>query len=354
MLNKSHLKFVVVCSLVISYCPFLVAMPHANAASIAVTSYHVDSHAVPQILSVVGKLKASESVDIASEVLGKVVFIRDSANKNVTKGDLLVKIDDRKAINLLSVAQANLNKEQRKLRDLKKLIKKKVDAKSAVYGQQLAFDIAKANYAAAKLEEDNHSIRAPFSGEIGLTNFSIGKLVKAGDELFTLDALSVMHLDLEVPEQYLAQLTSGLNVSVTTNAWKNKTFLGQIIAINSRVDPETLTLRVRVKFKNDKKQLKPGMLMSANINFSPINEITIPSQAVEYLGTKRFVYVISHGVVKRTVVTLGQRVKNKVAIINGLAVGDEIVLQGLVNMHDGSKVRVLANDTKTNPNESKL
>lgn len=359
MLIKNYLKFFGMCSLVISFCPFVFAMPHSNQPSIkepsiAVNSYQVAVHDVPQILSVVGKLTASESVDIASEVKGKVVFILDKENKNVAQGDLLVKIDDRKATSALSEAQAALDQAQRQLRDLKKLIKKNATTKSAVYAQQSAFDIAKARYVAAKLEVENHSIRAPFPGVIGLTNFSLGKMVNAGDELFTLDALSLMQIDLDVPESYLSRLRIGLTVSMTTEGWKNKTFLGQVVEIDSRIDPETLTLRVRVKLRNDNKQLKPGMLMLANINFSPIKEMIIPSQAIEYLGTQRFVYVISHGVVKRTEVTLGERVKDKVAIIKGVAVGDEIVVQGLVNISDGTKVRVLPEDKKTNSNESKL
>ncbi|MCK5819836.1 MAG: efflux RND transporter periplasmic adaptor subunit [Psychromonas sp.] len=354
MLNKIHLKFIVLFSLVISYSPFLFSHPSTDATSTAVRGYHVSLYDVPQKISVVGKLQASHSVDVASEVTGKVVFIRANVNKDVTQGDLLVKIDDRKALSLLSEARDTLNNEQRILHDDKKLAKKNVLTKTAVDGQQSVVDIAKARYEEAKIDAEDHLLRAPFSGELGLTNFSIGKMVNLGDELFTLDALSVMQLDLDVPEHYLSHLKTGLSVSMTTAAWKNQSFAGQIVAVNSRVDPDTLSLSVRVKLNNANKQLKPGMLMLANINFPPIKEMTIPIQALEYLGEKHFVYIISHGVVKRTEVTLGQQVNNQVAITHGLAVGDEIVVQGLVNMRDGIKVHVLPNKKTKNSNEGRL
>ena len=341
---KIHFKIILLSCFALIYSSFLFANPNMSKGKVtSVYSYDVGVKKVSQSLSLVGKLEADQSVDVATEVTGKIIYITSKENKGVTRGELLLKIDDRKARALLHEASAYLKDEQRKLRELNQLVKRNAVTQTAADSQQAVVDIAKARYELANVEFDNHSIIAPFSGMLGLVNFSEGKLVQAGDKLLTLDTLSRMRLDLQVPERYLSQLEAGLSVSVTTSAWGDKTFTGKIVAINSRINPETLNLRVRIEFENKKTQLKPGMLVLANVDFPAVDVLIIPVQALEYSGTKRFVYVINDGVVKRTEVKLGERIKNQVLITDGLNKGESIVIQGLVKIRDGGKVNVLKN-----------
>ena len=115
-------------------------------------------------------------------------------------------------------------------------------------------------------------------------------------------------------------------------------------AIDSRVNQDTLNLRVRVQFDNPQHHLKPGMMMSATLAFPSVSEPVIPVQALEYSGTNRFVYVVGEdGIAKRTKVILGARIDNEVLITDGLTIGDKVVVQGLVNMRDGLMVEDLSN-----------
>jgi RND family efflux transporter MFP subunit len=154
-----------------------------------------------------------------------------------------------------------------------------------------------------------------------------------------------MQMDLQVPERYLSQLSKGMKVTATTAAWPDKVFDGEVVAIDSRINQETLNLRVRVHFTNSAKDLKPGMLVSADMDFPAIEAPIIPVQALEYSGTKRYVYVIDEqNKAKRTQVFLGARVDNLVVIEQGLSIGDKIVVQGIVNMRDGVQVSELGSD----------
>ncbi|MBL4828649.1 MAG: efflux RND transporter periplasmic adaptor subunit [Aliivibrio sp.] len=311
--------------------------------SVSVYTDVVAEHQVSQTISLIGKLQSGQFVNIATEVSGKVKTIKVKANQKVKEGQTLFQLDDAKAQAALKEAAAYLANEQRKLKEYSKLVKKNAITKTAMDGQAALVDIAAARLTSAKTDVRHHHLTAPFSGTIGLIDFSRGKMVSTGVELMTLDDLSVMKLDLQVPERYLSMLSNGMKVTAVSQAWKGQQFHGEVVAIDSRINQETLNLRVRVKFSNAQNQLKPGMMMSATMAFPAISEAIIPVQALEYSGTKRFVYVVNdQHIAKRTEVILGARIDNQVLIEKGVELGDRIVVKGLVNMRDGMKVNDLA------------
>ncbi|QFU23866.1 efflux RND transporter periplasmic adaptor subunit [Shewanella eurypsychrophilus] len=303
----------------------------------------VDQHLLSQTISLIGKLESDKSVYISPEVTGKVKAIKVTANQEIKAGQLLIELEDAKAQASVSEANAYLNDEKRKLREYLKLIDRNAITQTEIDAQKASVDIAKARLELVQADLDYHYIKAPFSGTAGLLDFSRGTMVTAGSELFTLDDLSSMRVDLQVPENYLSMLSVGMLVTATNRAWPEDTFTGHVVAIDPRINQETLNLKVRVSFDNSEHsadhKLKPGMLMSATLSFPAVSEPVIPVQAIEYSGTKRFVYVVSEDkLAKRTEVFLGARIQDEVMITSGLAIGDRIVVQGLVNMRDGLRV----------------
>ena len=277
-----------------------------GAAVVSVVTRKVDQHSISQSLSLVGKLEAQDSVVISPEVSGKIEAIKVSANQKVKAGQLLLQLDDDKVKASLSEAKAYLRDEQRKLKEYRRLAKKGAITSTEVEAQQASVDIAKARLDSQNASLSDLNITAPFSGTIGLVDFSQGKMVSTGESLLTLDDLAVMQLDLNVPERYLSMLRKGMDVTATTSAWEDKIFHGELVAVDSRINSDTLTLRARIKFPNQEEYLKPGMLMSATIKFPSITAPIIPAQALEYSGTKRFVYVVDESnKAKRTQVFLG-------------------------------------------------
>lgn len=313
---------------------------------IPVMTQAVVAHPISESLSLVGKLAAQRSVNIAAEVSAKVAQIAVSANHQVAKGALLVQLDDAKARAAYEEARAYLADEKRKYREYQSLVKRGAVTQTELDAQLASVTIAEARLKAAKAELDDHAIRAPFAGTVGLIDISPGHMLTVGSELFSFDDLSTMRLDIQVPEQYLSFLREGMAVAATSQAWPGITFSGEIQAIDSRVQSDSLNIRVRVSFDNRGGKLKPGMLMAARLGFTPRDAAIVPVQALEYSGTKRFVYRVDEdGKARRTEVTLGARVENEVVIQSGLKIGDRIVVQGLVNMRDGA----LVNDLATTP-----
>ncbi len=303
----------------------------------------VEQHELSQALSLIGKLDAEQSVFIAPQITGKIKSVQVNTEQEIAQGQILVQLDDAKAQASLAEAAAYLADEKRKLKEFQKLIDQNAITKTEIDAQKASVDMAAARLAAAQADLDYHYLSAPFAGTAGLIDFSQGKMVSAGTELLTLDDLSSMRLDLQVPENYLSQLSIGMSVVAKSRAWPKQEFVGKVIAIDSRVNQDTLNLRVRVQFSNPKHQLKPGMLMSATMLFPSVSEPVIPVQALEYSGTNRFVYVIdADNIAKRTKVTLGARINDEVLITDGIKIGDKVVVQGLVNMRDGLRVDDLA------------
>ncbi|MCG9745686.1 efflux RND transporter periplasmic adaptor subunit [Shewanella sp. Isolate8] len=310
-----------------------------NNRAVPIASARVEAHQVAQHLSLVGKLAANHSVQIAAEVAGKVQAINLSDNQAVEQGQVLVRLEDAKAKANLAEAKAYLNDERRKLGEYQRLIGKHAITQTEIDAQLASVDIAKARLEAAQADLDYHTLKAPFDGVVGLVDFSLGKLVSVGSELVSLDDLSSMRLDLQIPERYLSQIYMGMPVVASSSAWPGAEFHGQVVAMAPRINPETLNLKVRVNFDNPDHRLRPGMLISARLNFDPVTQAVVPVQALEYSGTKRFVYVVgSDNIAHRTRVTLGARIDDQVLIDDGLSLGDTIVVKGLVNMRDGIKV----------------
>lgn len=311
--------------------------------TVSVYSELVDYHEISQRISLIGKLQSDQFVDIATEVSGKVIGINVQANQQVEEGQLLFTLDATKAQAQLLEAKAYLADQQRQLNEHQRLIKTNTVTQSALDAQISLVDIAKARLISTQSDVNDHFLKAPFSGTIGLIDFSRGQMVSVGSELMTLDDLSTMELDLQVPERYLSLLSEGMQVQATNRAWPEAAFIGELTAIDSRVNEDTLNLRIRVQFDNKDNRLKPGMMMSAQIVFPAVNAPIIPVQAIEYAGTKRFVYRITDkNKVQRTEVVLGGRIDDSVLIESGIEVGARIVVQGLVNMSDGVKINDLS------------
>ncbi|MCL9782806.1 efflux RND transporter periplasmic adaptor subunit [Vibrio sp. S4M6] len=310
-----------------------------QAQVISVVTEQVATHQVSQNLTLVGKLEAEQSVDVSSEVAGKVDKIAVSENQNVKQGQLLVQLEDNKALAAVAEAKAYLKDEQRKLNEFERLSKRNAITLTEIDAQKASVEIGKARLDAANANLSDMYIRAPFNGTIGFISFSRGQYVSLGSELMTLDDLSTMRLDLSVPERYLSKLREGMKVVGTSSAWANDAFDGKIRAIDTRINPETLNMKVRIQFDNRLRKLKPGMLLSVDIQLPSITAPIIPVQALEYSGTKRYVYVIDKdNKATRTEVWLGARVGNQVVIEKGLSIGEKVVVQGIVNMRDGVTV----------------
>ena len=201
-----------------------IANANGKPAGIPVGAQIVQEHDVQQTLTLVAKLSAQESVTVKPEVSGKIDKILIESNQDVKEGQPLLVLDIQKARATLNEARAYYNDEKRKEREFASLVKKNAITQTELDAQRASVDIAKARMDVALAELSYLNINAPFSGTVGFIDFSKGKTVSASEELFTLDNLDNMRLDLQVPEKYLSKISLGMAVNTVSRAWNDQTF----------------------------------------------------------------------------------------------------------------------------------
>ena len=306
-------------------------------------------------MEIIGNLRASDAIDVTSEVNGIVTEIKFTEGQAIKKGDILFLLDASIEKAEISIQKADVNKwtallerRQRLARSAEKLSETKNIAITRL--DQLLTDetealaqlqIAKAALQIAERRFDKKIVRAPFNGIVGLKLKSIGEYLEPGEVITSLDSIDPIELDFEVPESAISALKIGAEINAVTRAWGNEVFSGIVKSINTRVNLESRSITVRAKINNTNLKLKPGMFMIVKL---PVvthkNAIIIPEEAVLTDGTLRTVYVIKDGITNSKAVKLGQRLPGEVEVLEGISSNAIVITGGIQKVRDGSKVTI--------------
>jgi membrane fusion protein, multidrug efflux system len=290
----------------------------------------------------IGSLRADEAIVIRPEVAGRIDRIAFEEGQAVKKGALLARLDasETRALVESSKVQANLDKQR---------LDRAADLRKKGFISQQALDEAHSNYARAlaKQREDEaklakSEIRAPFSGVAGLRQVSEGAYVAAGTDIARLDKIDQLKLDFRVPETFLAQLKSGLAVSVAVDAFPQASFPGKIYAIEPAVDEQTRTVLARARVANPELRLRPGMFARVQLTLGVReNAVWIPEEAIVPRGQDSYVFRIVDGKAELVQVQTGTRKVGEVEIMKGVAAGDMIVTEGTQRLGPGMQVSII-------------
>jgi membrane fusion protein, multidrug efflux system len=195
----------------------------------------------------------------------------------------------------------------------------------------------------------DRTIRAPFSGRLGLRTVSPGQLARPGEALATLDDISQIKIDFDVPESRMNSLQVGTQIVVRSAAVPDQLNRAIVRFIDTRIDPRSRTVRARAYVPNDNGMLRPGMLMSVDL-LSPGRQMpAVPEVALLEEGNESFVFV-ADGVAgadgsglkaKKTAITIGARREGFVEVLGGIPVGAPVIVEGLVRLRDGQPIKVM-------------
>jgi membrane fusion protein, multidrug efflux system len=290
----------------------------------------------------VGSLRADEAVVIRPEIAGRIDRIAFEEGQSVKKGALLATLDaaETRALVTSSRVQAGLDKQR---------LERAADLHKKGFISQQALDEMQSTYArsAAKLREDEaklakSEIRAPFSGVAGLRQVSEGAYVAAGTDIARLEKIDQLKLDFRVPEIYLAQLRTGLAVSIAVDAFPQASFPGQIYAIEPAVDEQTRTVLTRARVANPQLRLRPGMFARVQLTLGAReNAVWIPEEAIVPRGQDSYVFRVVEGRAELVPVQTGTRKVGEVEIIKGIAAGDIVITEGTQRLAPGMQVSVI-------------
>jgi membrane fusion protein (multidrug efflux system) len=291
----------------------------------------------------VGSLRSDESVQISSEIAGRIAEILFKEGEEVKEGAVLVKLDDALANaevadvkSRLTLAQSNFDRAQSLSRTGSGTERTLDEATSGLETARAALQLAETRL--GKL-----SITAPFSGRVGLRTLSIGAYAVPGTPIVNLEKIDQLKLDFRVPETVLTQVTSDQDVEATVDAYPGRKFAGKVYAIDPQVDVNGRSLRIRARIDNADLALRPGLF--ARVIIKGLEErlvVRVPESAVVPRGDAAFVFTIVGGKAKENKVSLGRRRAGEVEILQGIEAGVQVVVSGQMNLKDGSSVEIVA------------
>ena len=190
------------------------------------------------------------------------------------------------------------------------------------------------------VELKSGNIVAPFTGVLGKRGISENTLDSENLLILTLDDATTIFSDLKIPEIYARVLKKGLTIEAKFAAYKNKIYTGEIESVASRVDAQTRSILVRAKINNENLEIIPGSLLEIDVVYEEKNALSIPDTALLMEGNKKFVYkIIENNMIQKTEVKTGVRGQENIEVINGLALGDKVVAEGLTKVRPNMKIK---------------
>ena len=298
-------------------------------------------------LTAVASLRAANGVAVSPELQGRVAEIAFETGQKVAEGDLLLAQNTETEEAELARLRAQRDLAETQLKRQRKLIRQDQTSQAAVDEAAAQVETLEAQIQGERTLIAKKRIRAPFAGVLGIRRVDQGQFVSPGQDLVTLQALQPLYADFDLPQQDLAQVREGMPVHLTVDTYPERTFTGEITAIDPEVSQETRNFAVRATLDNADKALRPGMFAQAAVQLpEKRNVVTLPQTAVATnpYGESVFVVQPAEGdgpatVTKRFVRT-GERRGDQVAITQGVEAGETVVTSGQLKLREGARIQV--------------
>ena len=301
-------------------------------------------------LNAVGTLRAARGVDVTTEVAGLVRTINFKSGDEVKAGQILAQLNAEPDIAQLRALEAAADLAATVYERDKAQLAAEVISKAQVDADAADLKSKRAQVAQQAAMVERKTLRAPFSGKVGISTVNPGQYLNPADKLVTLQTIDPIYIDFFLPQQQLMQVSIGQAVAVTTDAFKSITFAGKVSAISPKVDPSTRNVQIEAVVTNSKKQLLPGMFANAKVSSGEPNRyLTLPQTAITYNPYGDTVFVVKSSdkkdakgnaslVAQQVFVTTGPTRGDQIAILKGIDPGTLVVTSGQVKLKNGAPV----------------
>lgn len=291
-------------------------------------------------LEVTGTLEANESVELHSEVPGLITAIKFKEGTYVTKGSLLVKINDRDIQAQLQEALTKQRLSATNENRSRQLLEKGAISQEEYDTSMADLQSLKAQTQLIRAQLAKTAIYAPFSGKIGLRSVSVGEYLTPSTLIANLSSTNPLKVSFSVPEKYMGQVKLNSEISFTTDGF-NKKFAGRIYAIEPGINTQTRTLQIKALVPNSADELRPGSFSRIKLALSTIkNVLLIPNQAIVPVLKGKMVYISKDGKAQQVSVEAGTRTSEHIVITSGLKVGDTVLTTGAMALKPDAPVKV--------------
>ncbi len=348
---KTHrfLHVAVILSVILASCNNQGDQRNQGSRPLNVEGYVAYPEPFQQTIRSTGDILPWEKVEIRTPVAGNVQSIVFEEGSYIREGSLLIEIDSR-------IWKAQKKGLESRLRIARKDMERKKQLRSIDGSSQEEVDQAEAMVSEleAQIEElavriDLATIKAPFSGRVGMRDFSPGAYLAQGELVTSLVQDEQLRINFSVPARYAGHLKPGTQVSIISRSIPD-TLAAQVYAIDPVINQNTRTMQVRAKTNNSEGTLTAGdfanVITEAQINE---NAILLPAESIIPELNSQVVYVVQEGKASKTNIETGTRTANRVHVLSGISTGDTIITTGLMEVRDGREIRITSVNQEVNP-----
>lgn len=287
-----------------------------------------------------GSLRSDESVMIRPEIDGRLAQLHFREGQSVEAGALLVSLDDAISRAELAQARANLNLAEKNFQRAQMLFKRGASNAQALDEASAQQQAARASLALAQARLDKTRIQAPHDGVLGLREASPGDYLSAGQDIVNLEVLDPLKVDFRIPQKSVNQVRLGQTVEIRLDAYPGERFVGEIFAINPRLDEAGRSQAIRARIDNPERRLRPGQFVKVSVILEErADALIIPEEAVMPVGERLLVNLVVDGKVVVREVELGKRMDGSVEVREGLRGDETLISAGWQKVREGMPVR---------------
>ena len=316
----------------------------------AVTTIVAREEQWPATLSQIGTVAAVHGVSVSADLPGTVERIAFDSGQSVHDGDVLALLDTRQEHAQLAAAEAQRDLARVNFDRMQGLLNERVISRAEFDRATAEQRQADARVGEIRATIDRKTIRAPFSGILGIRHVNLGQYLSGGDALVVLQSLNPIYVNFGVPQQATSQMHVGRHVRITTDELSGAEFAGRVTAIDSIVDEATRNVQVQATLANPAGTLRPGMFVQTEVTLGGASAvISLPASAISYAPYGDSIFVVTdlksqdgqtYRGVRQQFVKLGSTRGDQIAVVSGVNPGDEVVTSGVFKLRNGAAVVV--------------
>jgi membrane fusion protein (multidrug efflux system) len=316
----------------------------------AVTTIVTEEEEWPATLSAIGTVTAVQGVAVSADLPGTVERVSFDSGQSVRAGEVLALLDMRQERAQMAAAEAQRDLARINFDRMQGLLDERVISRAEFDQATAEQRETEARVGEIRAAIERKTIRAPFSGILGIRQVNLGQYLSAGDPLVTLQSLNPIRVDFGVPQQRVGEMQVGRTVRITAQELTDVELVGRITALDSLVDETTRNVQVQATLVNPDGRLRPGMFVQAEVVVGASQAVvSVPASAISYAPYGDSVFIVTemqdpngqaYMGVRQQFVTLGGARGDQIAIASGVNPGDEVVTSGVFRLRNGAAVVV--------------
>jgi membrane fusion protein (multidrug efflux system) len=317
----------------------------------SVATFTAERQSWIESVQAIGSIHPVQGVRLDAEVAGIVSALNFKNGQDVEAGDILVQLDITVEAALLNSNKASANLAKIELDRAKRLRGTDSIAQSQLDRAQADFDRAVAQMQNLQAIIERKTIRAPFTGRVGIREINLGQYLSQGAPIVTLQSYDQVFVNFTLPQQAIPRITTGMQVTLQSDVYPDQLFEGTLTAISPQIDPTTRSVKLQGTLENEDERLRPGLFVKVTVTLPKKNDVlVVPATSIVYAPYGNSIFKVvtetdeatgaATTIVKQSFIRTGKRMGDFVSIIEGIDAGDDVVSAGAFKLRSGMPVTI--------------